>query len=222
MSVAAFGDVHGLLKPLEGALLFALDSADEVVGLGDYVNKGPDSRAVLELLLKASATAGARLSLLRGNHEEELLHFIDGGSFARFARIGGLRTIASYVDPRDGEVADRFRTQFPSEHLDLLRSMPSFMERDGVLLSHVGFDPTKPRDRSVRSTTTGNFPRLFELNAKWPQPLTVTGHYTQRSRRPFVSEHLISIDTGCGTLPGGQLTVLDVSTRTYQQFASDN
>lgn len=220
MSVAAFGDVHGMVTPLKAALSIALDSADEVIGLGDYVNKGPESRAVLQLLSDKSAEVGPRLKLVRGNHEEELLRFIEGGDFARFSRFGGLQTIASYIEPSEGHVARRFRDEFPEEHLRLLHSMPAFLEQDGILFSHVGFDPGQPADRSIRSTTTGNFPQLFELQSHWPLPLTVTGHYTQRSLNPFVSEHLISLDTGCGTLARGRLTVMDVSARAFKQYPS--
>jgi serine/threonine protein phosphatase 1 len=216
--IAVFGDVHGEIAPLRRAIAFAQQRAELVVGLGDYVNRGSTTSDVLDLMVDLSTGASSRYIFLKGNHEVELLRFLETGDLPRFSAFGGLQTIGSYVDPAKGNVVDEFQRAFPESHRELLRNMPTHLETEDYLFSHVGFDPADPMCRDERSMVIGSFHGLFTLGGGWPRDLVVSGHYPQRGALAFQSPHFISIDTGCGTIPGGMLTLLLLPSRKIAQF----
>lgn len=215
---ALFGDVHGEITPLRKALNYGIDRAEKVVGLGDYVNRGTDTAGVLDLLVELVNQRGPSTILLRGNHEVELLRFLDTGDISRFAAFGGLETIGSYVRPVIGNVVEEFQAAFPATHRELLESMPAFLETEDYLFSHVGFDPQRPAARDEESMVLGSFHELFSFAGVWPRPLVVSGHYPQRNSLPYVGPHFISMDSGCGTFTDGRLTVLLLPSREITQF----
>jgi len=103
--VIAIGDVHGC-SPALNAILDCVDLAadDTLVTLGDYIDRGPDSRGVIDALLAVAKKC--RLIPILGNHEEMLLAVVDGQiSPADWLRAGGLATLGSY-GPRPGRAAD--------------------------------------------------------------------------------------------------------------------
>lgn len=103
-TVWAIGDVHGrldLLEPLvEGILADAAEGpagGTEVVFLGDYVDRGPDSRGVLKYLARLRERPGVRWRFLKGNHEEAMLQFLEDPTFGpEWCRYGGGATLRSY------------------------------------------------------------------------------------------------------------------------------
>jgi serine/threonine protein phosphatase 1 len=206
--LAVVGDLHGEASKLARALNWLVRSDRHLIFLGDYVNRGPDSRAVLEMLCSLKTSSSSSLTLLRGNHEEALLRFLDGGGMAEFAAYGGLTTIHSYCPTPSEHVVSEFRASFPTNHLELIASTAAFFEQPGLLATHCGFDPARPTARDGPSVVMGDFPELFRLvpDASWP--LTVFGHYVQRTGQPYVSDRLICLDTGCGTYHGAPLSVL--------------
>lgn len=102
--VWAVGDIHGrfdLLLPLVEAVVADLhDSGAErkmVVFLGDYIDRGPDSRSVLRLLSGLSKTQGVEWRFLKGNHEQAMLEFLeDPSAGARWCEYGGDRALQSW------------------------------------------------------------------------------------------------------------------------------
>lgn len=206
-TVAIVGDIHGDAHRLSHALHLLLPRDLHVVFVGDYVNRGPDSRSVLEQLLEARATAGDRLTLLRGNHDQVLLDFLDGGDPAPLVAHSGTVTARSYLRQGQGDL-DAFRSAFPAEHLTLLRSTTDYYETDDLLVTHAGFNPTDVDSRKPQDIRGSGFRALFEHVGPWPRPVTVCGHYVQRQSRLYTSAHLICLDTGCGTVKDGPLTLL--------------
>ena len=166
------GDVHGMLRPLE-ALIDAIDDLDESAELlfvGDYVNRGPDSRGVLDLL---SDIDGARF--IRGNHDDVFDLLVNGtcyaphpaysdpvGAFSMFMQHGLDRTLLSYgVDPADMERtmkrADedsirRLMSVVPKSHRAFIRSLPVVIEYDDLFIAHGLVDPNESPDRPSLST----------------------------------------------------------------------
>jgi serine/threonine protein phosphatase 1 len=113
MRCLAIGDIHGCSRSLE-MLLGAVSprAGERIVTLGDYVNRGPDSRAVIERLLQLHR--GGLLVPLRGNHEQMMLEARDEGGekLKRFLKVDGDRTLASYAARGEaGLLAD-----VPDEH----------------------------------------------------------------------------------------------------------
>lgn len=156
--VYAVGDVHGRIDLLEGVLSrIDADRAsappDRIVEIfiGDYVDRGPSSRAVLDRLAQRVQTHGT--VLLRGNHEALLLAFLsDPTILAEWQRLGGLQTLLSYgLKPpisastaQQIELAAEFRRTIPDAHKKLLRNMPRSFVCGDFLFVHAGLRPGVP------------------------------------------------------------------------------
>lgn len=200
--LAVVGDVHGNISRL-AAMFDRIGSLDDrtVVLVGDYVDRGPDSRSVLQLIIERSESAST-VPLL-GNHEREFLLFMDGGSLSRYAHFGGIATILSYVpEAREGIVADVskvFRERVPRRHVEFVRSLKRCWESDELLITHAGFDPSRPEGRTYEDVTRGGAGDLFRNPEKRPRAEVVFGHYVQRSGIPYSRDGLYCVDTGCGT-----------------------
>jgi serine/threonine protein phosphatase 1 len=156
--VYAVGDVHGRIDLVEG-VLSRIDAdrssspAKRIVEIfiGDYVDRGPSSRAVLDRLSQRVQTHGT--VLLRGNHEELLLAFLrEPAALTEWQRLGGLQTLLSYgLSPpinasatQQIELAAEFRRKFPDSHKSLLTSMPSSFTCGDFLFVHAGVRPGVP------------------------------------------------------------------------------
>jgi calcineurin-like phosphoesterase family protein len=208
------GDVHGDAFRLE-ALLAHLDFESQcLIFLGDYIDRGPDSRCVLDLLCDLSDQLGARSVFLAGNHELALLRYLADGDLPRFAAYGGIATIRSYgVRSPVGDVAATLRTAIPARHIHFLESLRASFEANGILFSHTGLDPSLPGDRSMATMADTSHPEIFRDTV--PQ-IVVCGHYVQRSGAPLVRDQVTCIDTGCGTI-NGPLTALVLPEKTFIQ-----
>jgi serine/threonine protein phosphatase 1 len=215
--VAIIGDVHGEASRLRTALDDLGPSGRRLIFVGDYVNRGKDSRDVIELLVELQARR-ANSVFLRGNHDDSLIQFLDGRGSDAFIRHGGLVTIASYIkDPALG-VLDTFVQQFPSDHYRFLKSTVCYYEAPGLLVSHAGYNPSRPFARDDQTMIHGRHLSLFEGEDDRPQDLVVFGHYVQRTKLPFARNGIICLDTGCGTLDGGPLTALLLPEKAFVQF----
>ncbi len=203
----AVGDIHGHSSAL-AALLAAVAPCpgDTVVTLGDYIDGGPDSRGVIERLLRLAGEC--QLVPLLGNHEEMLLGARAGkGDLAFWLRFGGDRTLASYgVDsPR----------ALPHEHLDFLQGCRNFHETDTHLFVHANCWPNLPLAEQ-RSTTLLWEPLQPEKAARhYSGKTVVVGHTPQAGGNVLDLGFLVCIDTGCGH--GGWLTALDVNSGRFWQ-----
>lgn len=102
--VWAIGDIHGrldLLKPLVEAIMADAAAVEAerkvVIFLGDYIDRGPESRGVLRYLIDLPKEAGIEWRFLKGNHEEAMLTFLDDPSFGvNWCEYGGDAALASY------------------------------------------------------------------------------------------------------------------------------
>jgi serine/threonine protein phosphatase 1 len=196
------GDIHGDLARLERMLGLISEIDRRIVFLGDYVNRGDQSSAVVERLLCARRGAPTKFTFLMGNHELSLVKFLEGDDFVSFASIGGMPTIRSYVGSNVYDsVREALSRHMPEQHRAFFETLDLYWESDDVLISHIGYDPQAPGDRSVASMVSQAHPEIF-CDPNPPVALTVCGHYVQSSGRPYISKHLICIDTGCGTRNG--------------------
>lgn len=155
--IYAVGDIHGHLDQLDHALsLITQDGGPgaRVVFLGDLVDRGPDSRGVIDRLQQGQAT-GRNWTVLKGNHDAMFQAFLEEGKLisprTRLGlnylddKIGGLATLASYgIDPTRPDPEDLRRDaleQVPFRHLEFLRSLPLFHEVAGLMFVHAGIKP---------------------------------------------------------------------------------
>jgi serine/threonine protein phosphatase 1 len=205
------GDVHGDSARLRELLPILMNSGRRSIFVGDYVNGGPDARGVIDLLLASRQAAPDRFVFLVGNHDLSLLDYMKDGDFVRFASLGGIPTIRSYVENVHGDVQAALVAEIPPEHVAFLRALEPFWESADVLVSHAGYDPNDPSSRTVESMVTRSSPSIFEHRLP-PAPLVVCGHYVQEGGQPYISQHLICLDTGCGR-QNGRLTAIRLPER---------
>src|SRR5215467_1778012 len=118
----AIGDIHGCARELEVLLAgLPLARGDTVVFVGDYIDRGPDSRAVLDQVLEMRARPDVMTICLKGNHEDMCLDYLGrGGHWGdAWSMNGGGATLRSYgIDPRlaGAEAA----AHLPREHVTFL------------------------------------------------------------------------------------------------------
>jgi serine/threonine protein phosphatase 1 len=195
----AVGDIHGCAAALEAILgVVQPEPDDTLVTLGDYIDRGPNSRRVMEVLLQLCGRC--RLVPLMGNHELLMLRAIDLPSNMLFwMQSGGLATLASY-----GGI-----NEISPEHVDFVRKCVDYYETETHLFVHASYDPQLPLDQQPEY-------ELFwqHLGLVLPAPhcsgkTAIVGHTPQRSGDILDGGHLLCIDTYC--FGNGWLTALDVA-----------
>jgi serine/threonine protein phosphatase 1 len=217
--LAIVGDIHGDIKTLS-RMLSRLDVLKRpVVFVGDYINGGTDSAAVLEVLSTKKLSEPDRWKFLAGNHDLALLDYLNGGAFSTLAALGGVQTLACYIPNVEGDVRAAFASGFPQRHRWFLETLLPSFELGNLLVSHVGFCPDRPDDRSLASLARIGDKRVFSI--KGPRNLVVCGHYMQNSCRPYIGDHIICLDTGCGIV-GGPLTAVLLPEREFISILPDN
>jgi serine/threonine protein phosphatase 1 len=180
--LAIFGDIHGDAIRLERLASSLACDDRQLIFVGDYVNRGPDSKRVLDYLCDLEERAAGRHCFLLGNHERALMRYIADATFGDFALLGGIATIRSYVPRAHGDVHKAFRDAFPRRHSDFLSRLQLYHEEPGLLVSHTGYDPIAPKSRSPEDMVDRGHPDMFDATTH-PQRLVVCGHYVQRRMR---------------------------------------
>ena len=154
----AIGDIHGrldLLRDLHGQILedsatAAAETRKIVIYVGDYVDRGPDSRGVIDLLLD-DPLPGFEAVHLKGNHEEMCLSFLDQAAYADlWFPTGGWATLESYGVPIGSgrldeetllEIQGRFRRALPDTHREFLSNLKMTYELGDYYFVHAGIRP---------------------------------------------------------------------------------
>lgn len=203
----AIGDIHGCFDALDALIdALALNSSDTIVTLGDYVDRGPDSSKVLDLLIALADRC--RLVSLLGNHEEALLDALrDKDRLRRWLTLGGTDTLRSY-----GWVAGGPRHSLvdwiPKPHREFLARCRPYYETPTHLFLHAGYVPELPlREQPALALRW----RVTDATTATPHgsgKVAVVGHTPQASGHVLDLGFLVCIDTNC--VRGGYLTALDV------------
>ncbi|MDY3555066.1 metallophosphoesterase family protein [Gemmata sp. JC717] len=210
----AIGDVHGCFDAFVALVeVLAIGPDDTVVALGDYIDRGPNSRGVLDLLL--ALTGRCRLVPLLGNHEEALLDALrDKEQLRRWLTLGGADTLRSYGwvpgGPRRA-LAD----WIPRSHREFLATCRPYHETSTHIFLHAGYVPELPLGEQPALALRW---RVTDATVAAPHrsgKVAVVGHTPQSSGRVLDLGFLVCIDTNC--VRGGYLTALDVgSGRVWQ------
>ena len=231
----AIGDVHGeadKLAELHDAIFdrIAFEGGPAgLIHLGDYVDRGPSSRQVIDRIMKLETTSKAdetlRIISLKGNHELMMLEAIAGGAPGKLSNWllnGGRETLASYGVEDPDEAPSLFEV-IPGEHIDWLRQLPTMLHvpDEALAFVHAGIDPRTFPDcsdehhlwtRSRKFFDTGRWPDREELSG-----LTVVhGHTPTTDNQPKVMDRRINVDTGACF--GGPLTAVMLQPGQAPQF----
>lgn len=217
--IYAVGDIHGSLVPLrllrdairEHAAAHPIERKC-LIYLGDYVDRGFDSRAVLDLLI-TDPLPGFEEVFLKGNHEEGMLRFLADGSNALFwVAYGGIATMFSYgvkpPDPvtDDGEVQRARKDladKLPPEHLDFLTHLQRYRIEGDYLFVHAGIRPGVAIEDQREEDLLWIRDDFLHSHQEFGK-LVVHGHSI--SRQPDIQFNRIGIDTGA--FASGTLTCL--------------
>ncbi len=226
--VYAVGDIHGQLDLLRRMRDLISDDAktdrrkrNVVIYLGDYIDRGPESRGVVELLLN-QPLAGFEEIRIKGNHEDIMLQFLDDpGVGEHWYLNGGDTTLASYgveravmMEGADRFVAarDRLRSKLPVEHLAFLRSLVMYHLEGDYLFVHAGIRPGRPVEQQEAQDLLWIRGEFLSSDADHGC-CVVHGHSI--SSEPEMRRNRIGIDTGAyytGRLTG---LVLDGAERRF-------
>ena len=201
------GDIHGradLLDRMIAAIaddLAARPAADSlVVTVGDYVDRGPDSRGVIERLL--GNPFPTRYIALKGNHEE-LLHgfLLNPEVAAHWRRLGGLETMQSYgvavgeVMRGKGylEAARALATAIPAAHFDFLAALRTSLTVGKYFICHAGVRPGVPLGRQAEEDLLWIRDEFLNSRADFGK-IVVHGHTP--AEQPELLPNRINVDTG--------------------------
>ncbi|MEM8732858.1 MAG: metallophosphoesterase family protein [Planctomycetota bacterium] len=199
----AIGDIHGCLEPLEKLISeIAPTTEDTVVTLGDYVDRGPDSKGVVDLLIDLKDKCN--LVAIQGNHEEMMLDVVkEKKPHFRWLQYGGVETLDSYGFVGDLDI-------IPDEHHQFFDAMVDYYETDGFLFLHANYAPElAPAEMDIPTI------RWLKLTDVTPPPhvsgkRAIVGHTHDSAGEIFDLGYLACIDTYC--YGGGWLTALEVHT----------
>lgn len=221
-------DIHGNLFLLEKLLnKLPLVTGDRIITLGDYVDRGPSSREVIDVLLMLKSYY--QMVYLMGNHEQIFIEFLnqrkllkrvsreyqrarkkDGlenaGRVFNMPRTGGVQTLLSYGYPPDVDPRD---VRLPDKHLEFFGSMRLSYLIGNYLCVHGGVSLT-PQARAVRDMSkllrltsvrellwSRDLVEQPHIDAEWGFQV-VCGHTPQLTGLPLVTERVICLDVGAG------------------------
>jgi serine/threonine protein phosphatase 1 len=208
--IYAIGDIHGQLGMLEDALdLIDRDGGGRVVFLGDYVDRGPDSRGVVDLLSRG-LREGRDWICLKGNHDRFFEWFLENpprqdphllvGYHWFHEVIGGSDTIAAYgialpKQVRLKDLAMQVREAVPQLHMDFLRELHLSHAEQGLFFAHAGVRPGVALDRQDEEDLLW-IRQEFLKDTRDHGAFIVHGHtpVMQPERHP----NRVNLDTGAG------------------------
>ena len=223
--LVAVGDIHGQKDMLHRLLNMIQPTAhDQFIFLGDYVDRGSDSRGVLTRLMEFQDEFPHTV-FLRGNHDQLLLDVLAGfgvridkvlenpsifndrdeqiRTLELFYRNGGQATLRSY---QLQEMKD-----FPLNHISFLESTRLWWTFENFIFTHAGIDPDIHLEDQDRHTLLWKRSSRPGRNGK----IHVVGHCQTRDALPCFEQGRYVLDTGAGY--GQNLTACDVLTRDYWQ-----
>ena len=200
MRKIAITDIHGC-KTTFLALLdsLAFAQSDELYLLGDYVDRGPDSKGVIDTIFDLKKN-GYTVRCLRGNHEELVLQAADNDftGLERWLVGDGKKTMESFNVTQCSDI--------PREYLDFMRELPYFIETDGYILVHGGLDFSipDPLSNTREMCWLRNWDWYHQVRYDWLGERTILHGHT-----PMATHHIedqfymleigrcLDIDAGC-------------------------
>jgi serine/threonine protein phosphatase 1 len=234
----AVGDIHGRADLLTELLAMLEERAEAerrsggepiIVFLGDYVDRGPDSVGVIELLLQGRPH-GYRRHLLKGNHEQSMLTFMETPLENRaWVLQGGAETLVSYgvqppppvgaTDENWTDVAAALKARVPQTHLDFLNGLERYVVYGGYAFVHAGVDAARTLEEQTDDDLYWIRDRFIASKRRFSHRV-VHGHTPVD--RPYIDDRRVALDTGAyasgtltaGRFEGGEVAFLSVSART--------
>jgi len=196
----ALSDIHGCLTKLDALVARCrADGGDsaQFVFLGDYIDRGPDSRGVLEFVIDLQRRMPDDITCLTGNHEDLALNAIDDPSEIDqwVTYNGGDKALRSYDVTHPSEL--------PADHVAWLRALATHHDDGLRFFVHAGIDPAQPLDRQQRHDMLW-MREPFLSDPRDFGRFIVHGHTPVRGGQPDLRTNRVNIDTAA--VLGGPLT----------------
>jgi|AntRauTorckE5430_2_1112549.scaffolds.fasta_scaffold13072_2 serine/threonine protein phosphatase 1 len=201
MAQFAISDIHGCAKTFEALLNeIQLSPSDELFLLGDYIDRGPDSKGVIDKIL-ALQKEGYQVKCLMGNHEEMLLESMDPeyGMINLWLRNGGKATLHSFSLPDHANPM-----HIPKPYLDFMFRLHRYFEVGPYLLVHAGLNFEAPEPLQDQDSMLWIRHYYQNINYDWLDGrILVHGHTPQSTGavelqlQTLSEKQVIDIDTGC-------------------------
>ncbi len=200
-TTCVIGDIHGCHASLTLLLQKVLHRADTFILLGDYVDRGADSKAVIDTILSLQKN-NPRVIALMGNHDWLFLQHLNGQDSSLFLQVGGRQTLASYGLSPAFDRAEIGRV-VPLEHLAFLNSLPLFWEDQHAIYVHAGLQPGRHLSQQTPQWCLWAREQFIHTTYEFGKPV-VFGHTV--FNEPLLTPNRFGIDTGA--VYGGRLTAL--------------
>lgn len=197
-SIYAIGDIHGCIDRLIDLLakIDADPARDQLVFLGDYIDRGPSSYEVVAHLIELSRWIPG-VVFLKGNHEEMLTQYLEGMNRHLFLINGGQATLESYMKHRTHENGDLI----PSDHLRFFASLRLYYQTDDYIFVHAGMREDIPLEAQRSEDLLWIRDEFIASDHDFGKRV-VFGHTPFNN--PLVKVNKIGIDTGA--VYGNRLT----------------
>ncbi len=216
----AITDIHGCAQSLRALVeQIQLRKEDSLFLLGDYVDRGPDSKGVFDFIFEKQEQ-GFQVHCLRGNHEQYMLDACHSKTLLRHWLLnGGAATLRSFGVGHPLEI--------PQQYLQFAGNLPYFFQLKNYLLVHAGLDFKKLHPLKDKKGMLWIRDWYDDIDTAWLAGRIIVHGHTQQNKEVLDAQlanvgilPVINIDNGCVTpLPGRhQLIALDLGTRqfTYQ------
>ncbi|BBM82409.1 metallophosphoesterase family protein [Candidatus Uabimicrobium amorphum] len=225
MNCYVIGDIHGyanLLSQLVDLITPKIQKQDTIVFLGDYIDRGPDSRGVVDIILQLRKHHN--VICLKGNHEQWMLQALEKSKNSWVTGMDGFSMMESY----SRDFADNFRQAFrnlgvkiftqpqvneehyryffheimPSEHLDFFMSLQNYYENKYCICVHAGLNAELPLEEQQEQDLLWSLPANF-LQTWQGKKTLVMGHQGTHSvdesmwGKPIVTPKVVLLDTSC-------------------------
>ena len=203
--VFIIGDVHGCLDLLK-KLMDKIDwdpEDDTLIFLGDYIDRGHESKGVIDYILEIMATS-SHVHCLMGNHEKIFLDYLEGLGKRTFFLNGGDKTLFSY------QLFKNSRPHIPDEHRKFLSSLRLWIELEDYFVVHAGFRPGVDIKKQTDDDTLWIRDKFIKSNYDFGKKV-IFGHTP--FPEPLIMDNKIGLDTGA--VYGNQLTCLEVPAMTF-------
>jgi serine/threonine protein phosphatase 1 len=217
LRIYAIGDIHGradllaaLLRQIDVDCTLYPSSRPIMVFIGDYIDRGPASREVLDLLLECERTKEA--VFLKGNHETFVQRFLSEPAVLDEWRLcGGLETLVSYGlkppispgVPEQTQLAKELAKAIPRRHLEFLESLNLTFSCGDFLFVHAGIRPGVPIRKQSEADLLWIREEFLSSEQRF-EKFVVHGHTPVRT--PDIRSNRINIDTGA--FATGRLTCI--------------
>ena len=195
--IYAIGDIHGCKEPLEKLIeTLPFQEEDTIVFLGDYIDRGKNSKKVIETLMKFQKKHTNTI-FIKGNHEWMFYEFYQNRNpdmWNLWEMNGASSTLKSY-----GGIEN-----IPKEHVEFIKNTKIYHIQDKYFFVHAGVKPNKPLPEQETKDLLWIRDEFIYSKAPLSGYTIVFGHTPME--RPLIEDDKIGIDTGC--IYGGFLTCI--------------